>query len=116
MAVSPNTLTVLDFLKANYGEEYTRVQIGELLGLATASVSGSVNSFIKKGVASQREETVEVEVEEGKKPVKPVVVKYVTLTEMGLTFDPIAEEEAKKEALAAERAAKKAAKAAATEE
>ena len=64
-----------------------------------------------------REETVELEPATETRKAKTKVVKYHTLTEAGLEYDPVAEEakkaaekEAKKAARAAEKAAAKAEK------
>lgn len=105
-----NSILVLNYLKNHYGEEMTKHQIAEELGIGISSVIGAMNSFIKKGYAkTTREETVVDEPATETRKAKTRVVKYHTLTEAGLAYDPV-EEEARK---AAEKEAAKAAKAAA---
>ena len=106
-----NSELVLNYLKKNYGTEFTKNDIAEALSISVPAVTGSVNGLVKKGYAVERVEEVEVEpaTETHKAKIKNVRhVRHVQLTEAGLAYDPVAEEEAK----AAEKAAKKAAKAA----
>lgn len=114
-----NSISILNFLKQHYGEEFCKRDIAEALGIQMSSVTGTINSLQKKGYAkvTRTEEVVEVEGTETRKP-KIKMVPYHTLTEDGLSYDPVAEEEAKlaekaaeKERKAAERAAARAAKA-----
>ena len=113
-----NSERVLNFLKENFGKEFSKKEISEALGISLSSVIGSINPLEKKGYSTvTREETVELEPATETHKAKTKVVKYHTLTEAGLAYDPIAEaaekaaaDQAKKEARAAERAAKKAAK------
>lgn len=116
--MTQNSELVLNFMKKNYGKEFSKQQIAEALGISVPAVTGSMNSLIKKEYAvTTREETVvDAEATETRK-AKTHVVKYHALTEAGLAYDPVAEEEAKaaakaaeKERKAAERAAAKAAK------
>lgn len=115
---SNNSIAVLNFLKAHYGEEFSKKQIAEALGISVPAVTGSINALVKKGhVATTREEVIELEPATETRKAKTTTVKYHTLNESGLTFDPIAEEEAAKQRKeeekaqrAAERAARKAAK------
>ena len=86
MAMTENSRKVLDYLKAHYGEDITAQQIQAALGLEKlASVTGSVNGLVRNGRAVRTEATVEDA--EG----KTVTVKYISLTEEGLNFDPDAE-------------------------
>ena len=105
-----NSIMVLEFLKKNYGKEFSKQQIADALGIGVSSVIGSMNSLIKKGYASttRTEEVVVTPATETRKAVVKNVL-YHTLTEAGLSYDPV-EEEARK---AAEKEAAKAAKAAA---
>ena len=83
-----------------------------------SSVIGSINPLEKKGYSRiTREETVELEPATETRKAKTKVVKYHTLTEAGLAYDPVAEEaeklakkQADRERRAAEKAAEKAAK------
>ena len=61
--------------------------------LSVQAVTGTINSLVKKGLATDR--TEDVVLEEGK---KPKTVHYHMLTDDGLAYDPIAAEEAAKEA------------------
>ena len=113
-----NSERVLNFLKEHYGNEYSKKEISEALGISLSSVIGSINPLEKnKYTKITREETVELEPATETRKAKTKVVKYHTLTEAGLAYDPVAEEakkaaekQAKKEAKAAEKAAAKAAK------
>lgn len=113
-----NSQMVLNYMKKNYNNEMSKQEIAEALGLSVPAVTGSMNALIKKGYAiTTREETVEDAPATDTRKAKTHVVKYHTLTEAGLEYDPVAEEEAKaaakaaeKERKAAERAAAKAAK------
>lgn len=86
MAMSENGRKVLGYLKENYGKDLTAHAIAEDLGVSVPTVTGSVNALVKKGHAIRTE--VEIEGEEGK---KPTVIKYISLTDSGLDFDPDAE-------------------------
>lgn len=113
-----NAQMVINYMKQHYSEEYSKQDIAAALGLSVPAVTGTMNSLIKKGYAiTTREETVEDTPATETRKAKTHVVKYHTLTEAGLAYDPVAEEEAKaaakaaeKERKAAERAAAKAAK------
>ena len=102
-----NSERVLNFLKEHYGQEFSKNEIKDALGISLSAVIGSINPLEKNGYTRiTREETVELEPATETRKAKTKVVKYHTLTEAGLTYDPVAEE-AKK---AAEKAEKKAAK------
>ena len=103
-----NSELVLNYLKKNYGSEFTKNDIAEALSISVPAVTGTVNSLVKKGYAVERVEEVEVEPATETRKAKIKSIRHVQLTEAGLAYDPVAEEEAK----AAEKAAKKAAKAA----
>lgn len=107
--MTDNSKRVLAFLKENYGTRMTGHEIADELDVKINVVTGSVNGLCKKGYAVRTEETV-------KGPDgKDVVMKYISLTEAGMAYDPIAEEEAaaaEKARKAAEKAARKARKAA----
>ena len=118
-----NSERVLNFMKENYGKEFSKQEIADALGISLSAVIGSINPLEKKGYSQvTREEVVELEAATETRKAKTKTVKYHTLTEAGLAYDPIAEEAAKaaakqaeKEAKAAARAAAKAAKEAETE-
>lgn len=113
-----NSERVLNFLKEHYGQEYSKQEIADALGISLSAVIGSINPLEKKGYSHvTREETIELEPATETRKAKTKVVKYHSLTEAGLTYDPIAEEaekaaakQAEKERKAAEKAAAKAAK------
>lgn len=113
-----NSERVLNYMKEHYGEELSKQQIAEALGITIPAVTGSMNALIKKGYAvNAREEIVEDAPATETRKAKTHTVKYHTLTEAGLAYDPVAEEAAKlaekeaaKAAKAAEKAAQKAAK------
>ena len=113
-----NSEKVINFLKAHYGQEFSKKEIAEALNISLSSVIGSINPLErKKYTTTTREEVVELEPATETRKAKTKVVKYHTLTEAGLAYDPVAEEaekaakkQAEKERKAAERAAAKAAK------
>ena len=113
-----NSEKVLNFLKDNYGKEFSKQEIADALGISLSAVIGSINPLEKKGYSKiVREEVVELEAATETRKAKTKTVKYHTLTEEGLAYDPVAEEaekaaakQAEKERKAAERAAAKAAK------
>lgn len=106
-----NSEAVLNFLKKNYGNEFSKQQIAQELKISLPSVTGSMNSLMKKGYAAITR-TEEIEVVPGTETRKPKLQKivYHTLTEDGLAYDPIAEEAAKLAEKEAAKAAKLAAK------
>ena len=54
MAMKENTKAVLNYLKEHNGEKLTNTDIADALGLTARQVTGSVNSFVKKGWAQRR--------------------------------------------------------------
>ena len=112
-----NSEKVLNFLKEHFGEEFSKKELSEKLGISLPSVVGSINGLQRNEyVTTTREETIEDEPATETRKAKTHVVKYHTLTEKGLTYDPVAEaaekeaeKQAKKAAKEAERAAKEAA-------
>ncbi len=116
--MTQNSERVLNFLKEHYGQEYSKNEIKDALGISLSSVIGSINPLEKNGYTKiTREEVVELEPATETRKAKTKTVKYHTLTEKGLEYDPVAEEQAKaeakrleKERKAAEKAAAKAAK------
>ena len=109
--MTENSLKVTKYLQRNYGTEKSKQEIAQELGLPLAAVIGTVNALTKKGLVTETrsEEIVDEPATETRK-AKTHIVRYHTLTEAGLTYDPEAEEAAKKAAKEAEKAAKKAAK------
>ena len=117
-----NSLMVLNFLKENFGREYTKQEIADALGISIRAVTGTINSLSKpeKGYCKiTRTEVIEETPATETRKAKIKEVKYHTLTEAGLAYDPIREEEEKlaaKEAERARKAAERAAKKAAAQE
>ena len=89
MAMTPNARRILDYMKQNFGTEMTKQEIAAALGVSVSAVVGTTNSLIKKGFATERQETTLDEKNKEK------VIKYVVLTDEGNEFDPDAEAEAK---------------------
>lgn len=116
MATGPsvNSVMVLNFLKQHYGEEFSKQQIADALGISLSAVIGTMNALQKKGHATTSREVEEiVEAATETRKAKTKIIKFHTLTESGLSYDPVAEAEAKAAAKEAEKAAKKAAREAA---
>lgn len=103
---SMNSEKVLNFLKTNYGKEFTKQDIADALGISLSSVIGSVNALVKKGYVTERLEEVEVAPATETRKAQIKVVRHETLTEAGLSYDPVAEEEARLAAKEAEKARK----------
>ena len=81
--------SIFEFLKANYGADLTANDIASALGVSVPTVTASVNGLVKKGYAVRS--AVTTEGADG----KSVVTKYISLTEVGLDFNPDADENAK---------------------
>ncbi len=113
-----NAELILNTLKQNYGKEFSKQELVQKLGVSMPTVTATIRALTNKGyVIGTREETVELEPATETRKAKTRVIKYHTLTEAGLAYDPVAEaaekeaaKEAAKAARAAERAAAKAAK------
>lgn len=123
--MTANSELILNFLKKNFGKEFTKQEIVAELGVSLPAVTGSINGLIKKGknagvdYVTTRTEEIEVEPATETRKAKMKTISYHTLTEAGLAYDPVAEEavkQAAKEAAKAEREAAKAAKKAAAAE
>lgn len=106
-----NSEMVLNFLKAHFGEEFTKADIAAALGISIPAVTGSVNFLVKNELATERMEDVEVEPATETRKAKVKTIRYEKLTEAGLNYDPVAAEAAKLAEKEAKKAAKKAAKA-----
>lgn len=87
-AMKPATRKVFDYLKELDGKNVIAATIAEDLGLDVKQVNGIVTSaFQKKGLAVRTPATIEVGTEGETK-----AVKFITLTEAGMAFDPDAVE------------------------
>lgn len=85
--MTPNARRILDYMKQNFGTEMTKQEIAASLGVSVSAVVGTTNSLIKKGFATERQETTLDEKNKEK------VIKYVVLTDEGNEYDPDAAEE-----------------------
>jgi DNA-directed RNA polymerase specialized sigma subunit len=116
--MTQNSELVFRTLQKNFGKEFSKQELAEMLGIPLAAVTGSMNFLIRNGFAvTTREDVVEDEPATETRKAKTHTVKYHTLTEAGLAYDPVkdaeekaAAKQAEKERKAAERAAAKAAK------
>lgn len=108
--ITPNSELVLNFLKQHYGQEFTKQDIAAELSISVPAVTGSINGLVKKGYVVERLEEVEVEPATETRKAKVKTVRHETLTEAGLTYDPVAEEQERQAAKEAAKAAKAAAK------
>lgn len=86
MAMSVNTLNVIDYLKAHNGENLTAQDVADALGVDVKVVNGAFTSGIQKKGLGQRIEA-EIELDDGSHRK----VKFLILTADGLAFTPEAE-------------------------
>ena len=92
MAISTNTINVLNFLKAHNGENLTAQDVADALDIDVKVVNGAFTSGIqKKGYGKRIEAEVEYTGEDGN--VLHKKVKFLTLTPEGVAFEPEASEE-----------------------
>lgn len=87
MAMKENSKKVLEYLKTVAGQNVTAADVADALGLEKRSVEGIFTSAIqRKGLGVRT--AAEVELEDGSHKA----VKFLSLTEAGMAFDPNAEE------------------------
>lgn len=86
MAMSVNTLNVIEYLKAHNGENLTAQDVADALDVDVKVVNGAFTSGIQKKGLGQRIEA-EIELDDGSHRK----VKFLTLTADGLAFTPEAE-------------------------
>lgn len=90
--MTTNAMNVFNYLKEHYGEKITHQRIVADLGISSSAVTGSVNGLCR--VSDKRPayavRTEEIEMDADGKETK---VKYISLTDAGLAFDPTAEPE-----------------------
>lgn len=110
--ITENSEKVLNYLKSNYGKEFTKEQLVKELGISLPAVTGSINGLRKKGYIDERCEEVELEPATETRKAKMKTIRYEMLNEAGLAYDPVAEEEERQAAKAAEKARKAAERAA----
>ena len=88
MAMKENSKKVLNYLKEINGENVTAADVAETLGLEKRQVDGIFTSAIqRKGLGIRT--PAEVELEDGTHKA----VKFLSLTEAGMAFDPDADAE-----------------------
>jgi hypothetical protein len=89
MAMKENSKKVFNYLKQINGTDVTAADVAEALGLEKRSVDGIFTSAIqRKGLGVRT--PAEIELEDGSHKA----VKFLSLTEAGMSFDPDAEESA----------------------
>lgn len=81
MAMSVNTLNVIEYLKAHNGENLTAQDVADALDVDVKVVNGAFTSGIQKKGLGQRVEA-EIELDDGSHRK----VKFLTLTADGLAF------------------------------
>ncbi len=88
MAMKESSLRVLEYLKRVHGQNVTAADVAEALHMEKKSVEGSFTSAIQRKGLGVRV-PAEIELEDGSHKQ----VKFLTLTDAGLAFDPPAENE-----------------------
>lgn len=92
MAMSINTINILNFLKAHNGKNFTAQDVADALDIDVKVVNGAFTSGIqKKGYGNRIKAEVEYTGEDGN--VLHKTVKFLTLTPEGMAFEPEASEE-----------------------
>ena len=87
MAMKENSKNVLNYLKENKGVNLTAADVAEALGLEKRQVDGTFTSAIQRKNLGVRT-SAEIELENGTHKQ----VKFLSLTDAGMAFDPDAEE------------------------
>lgn len=83
MAMSSNSIKVLEYLKQVNGQQKTAADVAEALGLEVKSVNGIFTSAIqRKGLGVRT--PAEIELEDGTHKA----IKLLSLTAEGLAFNP----------------------------
>ena len=88
MAMKESSLRVLEYLKRVHGQNVTAADVAEALHMEKKSVEGSFTSAIQRKGLGVRV-PAEIELEDGSHKQ----VKFLTLNDAGLAFDPSAENE-----------------------
>lgn len=88
MAMKENSKKVFNYLKEVNGQNVTAADVAEAVSLGKRQVDGIFTAFQKKGLGVRV--PAEVELEDGSHKA----VKFLTLTDDGMNFDPDAEVEA----------------------
>lgn len=88
MAMKENSKKVLEYLKKVNGQNVTSADVAEALGLEKRSVDGIFTSAIqRKGLGVRT--PAEIELEDGTHKA----IKFLSLTDEGMNFDPDADAE-----------------------
>lgn len=83
MAMKENSKKVLEYLKKVNGQNVTSADVAEALGLEKRSVDGIFTSAIqRKGLGVRT--PAEIELEDGTHKA----IKFLSLTDEGMSFDP----------------------------
>ena len=86
MAISTNSLRIINYLKEVNGQQVTAADVAEALGLEKRTVDGAFTSAIqRKGLGIRT--PAEIELEDGTHKA----VKFLSLTAEGMNFNPDAE-------------------------
>lgn len=88
MAMKENSKRVLEYLKGVNGQDVTAADVAEALGLEKRSVDGIFTSAIQRKDLGVRT-PAEIELPDGTHKQ----VKFLSLTEAGMAFDPDADAE-----------------------
>lgn len=89
MTIKPNTKTVIDFLQAHEGENFTAADVAEATGLTKKQVDGIFTSAIQRKELGFRE-AVEVELDDG----SHATIKLLRLNDAGMAIDTSASDDA----------------------
>ncbi len=87
MAMKENSKKVLNYLKTVNGQDVTAADVAEALGLEKRSVDGIFTAFQRKNFGVRT--PAEIELEDGTHKA----VKFLSLTDAGMAFDPDADAE-----------------------
>lgn len=88
MAISANSIKIIEYLKTVHGTNVTSADVAEALGMEKRTVDGAFTSAVqRKGLGCRV--NGEVQLEDGSHKQ----VKYLVLNDAGLAFDPEATED-----------------------
>lgn len=82
-ALSENSRTVFEYVKAHDGENFTAADISDATGINVKSVNGIVTSAFQRKTLMERI-PAEIKLEDGSHKA----VKFIRLTDKGREFDP----------------------------
>ena len=95
--ITQGSQMVLNFLKRNYGTEFTKKEIAEGAKVSFNTVNGSIRGLVQKGYVDERIEEVVIPATEPGKKDTVGTIRYETLNEAGLAYDPEQEDREQKE-------------------